>query len=334
MQPALLISKKVVAEFGPRLDAILGAASKQLEILPFTRELEVAPAQLASIEGAYYSRDIWEGTSKSAVSPAAAAFWKIVEPAPNLQWLAVFSSGTDQPQYQAQMQRGVRVTTGAGAQAEPVAIAAVTGLLALARCVPHWLAAQQRRAWSPLLGAAVPPDLRGQTALIVGTGHIGSVIARVLQALGIKTVGIRRHVAPVEHFDQVHPLAALDTLLPQCDWLVLACPLTAQTRNLMSARRLALLPATAGLVNVARGEVIDEAALADALGHARLRCAYLDVFTAEPLAADSPLWALPNVLISPHNAGASTGTYARGVEIFLRNLDAYLRGQPLENEAG
>jgi phosphoglycerate dehydrogenase-like enzyme len=257
----------------------------------------------------------------------------LVEPAPNLKWLAVFSSGTDQPQYQQQMQRGVRLTTGAGAQAEPVAIAAVTGLLALARCVPHWLAAQQRRAWSPLLGAAVPPDLRGQTAVVVGTGHIGSVIARVLQSLGMKTIGIRRHVAPAEHFDQVHALASLDTLLPQCDWLILACPLTAETRGLMSTQRLALLPRTAGLVNISRGEVIDEAALADALGNSRLRCAYLDVFTAEPLATESPLWALPNVLISPHNAGASTGTYGRGVEIYLRNLEAYLRAQPLENEA-
>ncbi len=333
MQSTLLISHKVVAEFGPRLHAILDAAPRQIEILPFTRDLEAAPARLDGIGAAYYSRDIWEGTSKSTVSPAAAAFWKIAGQAPNLKWLAVFSSGTDQPQYQAQMQRGVRLTTGAGAQAEPVAIAAVTGLLALARCVPHWLAAQQRRAWAPLLGADVPPDLHGQTALIVGTGHIGSVIARVLQALGMQTIGIRRRAAPAAHFDQVQALAALDTLLPQCDWLVLACPLTAETRGLMSARRLALLRPTAGLVNIARGEVIDEAALADALASARLRCAYLDVFTVEPLDSASPLWALPNVLISPHNAGASTGTYARGVEIFLRNLEAYLHGRPLENEA-
>ena len=322
-----------MAEFAPRLDAILGGAPRQVEILPFTRELEVTPAQLANIEGAYYSRDIWEGTSKSEVSPAAAVFWKIIEPAPKLQWLSVFSSGTDQKQYQAQIQRGIRLTTGAGAQAESVAIAAVAGLLALARCVPYWLAAQQRRTWAPLVGAALPPDLDGQTAVIVGTGHIGKAIARVLHAVGMKTIGIRRRAAPVEHFDQVSELSALDGLLPQCDWLVLACPLTAETRNLMSAQRLALLPRTAGLVNIARGEVVDEAALADALGGARLRCAYLDVFTTEPLAAASPLWALPNVLISPHNAGGSTGTYARGVEIFLRNLDAYLRGRPLENEA-
>src|SRR6185295_14352182 len=128
-------------------------------------------------------------------------------------------------------------------------------------------------------------------------------------------------------------LSQLDSVLPACDWLVLACPLVPETRGLMDRRRLALLPRTAGLANIARGELADESALAEALAGGRLRCAYLDVFTVEPLPQESPLWGLPNVLISPHNAGASTGTYARGVEIFLRNLASYLRAQPLENEA-
>jgi phosphoglycerate dehydrogenase-like enzyme len=116
----------------------------------------------------------------------------------------VFSSGTDHQQYQPHLQRGVRLTTGAGAQAEPVAVAAVTGLLALARRLPHWWNAQQRSEWKPLLGAEVPPDLRGQTAIIVGTGYIGSNIARLLQAFGLKTIGIRKRVQPTEHFDGVH----------------------------------------------------------------------------------------------------------------------------------
>lgn len=97
-------------------------------------------------------------------------------------------------------------------------------------------------------------------------------------------------------------------------------------------RQLEILPFTPGLVNIARGEIVHEAALTDALSKGRLHCAYLDVFTVEPLAPESPLWGLPNVLISPHNAGASTGTYARRVEIFLRNLGCYLGGPALENE--
>ena len=333
MKPLVLISQKIVSEFGPRLADILSGAPGRLEILPFTPELRPAPEQLANIEAAYYSRDIWEGTDKNALSPAARALWGILDRAPNLKWLAVYAAGTDQQRFQAAMQRGIRLTTGAGAQSESVGLAAVTGMLALGRCVPHWLAAQQRREWEPLRGAAIPPDMPGQTAVIVGVGYIGKVIARVLRAMGMRTVGVRRSDAPVEHFDRMLPISQLDTALPACDWLVLACPLTPETRGLMDRRRLALLPRSAGLVNVARGELIDEPALADALAGGRLRCAYLDVFAVEPLPKDSPLWGLPNVLISPHNAGASTGTYARGVEIFLRNLSSYARSEPLENEA-
>jgi phosphoglycerate dehydrogenase-like enzyme len=304
MKPSLLISQKVVTKFEPRLKEILGGAPRQLEILPFTPDLRVTPEQLGSIEAAYYSRDIWEGTEKNALSPAARAFWNIMDRVPNLQWLAVYSAGTDQQRYQTVMQRGIRLTTGAGAQSEAVGLAAVAGLLALARCVPHWLAAQQRREWAPLRGKDVPPDLPGQTAVIVGMGYIGKVIARVLRAMSMKITGIRRSSAPAEHFDQVLPLSLLDTVLPTCDWLVLACPLVPETRGLMDRRRLALLPRSAGLANIARGELIDEPALAEALAGGRLRCAYLDVFTAEPLQRESPLWGLPNVLISPHNAGA------------------------------
>jgi phosphoglycerate dehydrogenase-like enzyme len=247
--------------------------------------------------------------------------------------MAVYSAGMDQQRYVDAMKRGIRLTSSAGAQSEAVGLACVTGVLTLARGVPHWLLAQQRREWSPLRGKDVPPDIPGQTAVIVGMGYIGKVIARVLHAAGMKTVGIRRNFAPAEHFDDVLPPTALDGLLPMCDWLVIACPLVPETRNLIDARRLALMKPGAGIANIARGEIIDEAALVNALKAGRLRHAYLDVFHTEPLPVESPLWALPNVLISPHNAGASTGTYARGVEIFLRNLAGYLRGQELENEA-
>ena len=333
MTSSILLSRKVISEFGPRIDDILRAHADRCQVLPFDAETRVSDLQLDAIVAAYYSRDIWEGTVKSQLSKSAEAFWGIVDRAPNLAWLSVFSSGTDHQQYQPHLQRRVRVTTGAGAQAEPVATAAVTGLLALARRLPHWWRAQQRSQWAPLRGKDVPPDLRGQTAVIVGTGYIGSNIARLLQAFGMQTIGVRKRVQPTEHFDAVHGLAQIDALLPACDWLVLACPLTPETRGLMDAKRLALLHPGAGLVNVARGEVVDETALAEALSSGRLGHAYLDVFTAEPLQPESPLWTLPNVLISPHNAGASTGTYGRGVEIFLRNLDNYVAGRALENEA-
>jgi len=333
MKPTLLISKKVIAEFGPRLNDILARAPQPLELLPFTPDIKLAPADIDNIEAAYYSRDIWEGTEKSALSPAAQAFWNIIDRTHNVKWIAVYSAGTDQKRYQDAMKRGMRLTTGAGAQADAVGLAAAVGVLSLARGIPYWLGAQQRREWAPLRGKDVPPDIPGQTAVIVGMGYIGTVIARVLHATGMKTIGIRRNAAAAEHFDEVLPLSTLDNLLPQCDWLIIACPLTPETRNLIDARRLALMKPGAGLANIARGEIIDETALANALKTKRLKHAYLDVFHTEPLPQDSPLWDLPNLLISPHNAGASTGTYARGVEIFLRNLANYLNAQPMENEA-
>jgi D-2-hydroxyacid dehydrogenase (NADP+) len=332
MTSSLLLSQKVVTEFGAQLNEILARAPRKLDILPFTPEVEITPAQRTGIEVTFYSRDIWEGTIKTQLSPAAAAYWPIVDAAPNLKWLQVVSAGADQRPYQPSIRRGVRVTTSAGANAVPVAVTGLTGLLMLARNFPHWMHAQQKREWSPQLGAMSPPDLGGQTAVIVGTGHLGKIVASVLHVLGVRTIGVRRNVAPVEHFDEVLPLSALDTVLPKCDWLVLACPLTPETRGLMDARRFALLPRTAGFVNISRGEVVDEAALTAALARGHLRGAYLDVFTTEPLAPESPLWAMPNVIITPHNSATSTGNYRRGVEIFLRNLDCYLRGEPLENE--
>jgi phosphoglycerate dehydrogenase-like enzyme len=332
MGSLLLMSQKVINEYRDRIDAILKTAPGRLELLPFTPAIKVTPEQSAAIEAAYYSRDIWEGTNRSKLSPAASVFWPIADGAPNLKWLQVMSAGADQPPYQTSINRGVRVATGAGANAEPVALTAFTGLLMLARSFPHWIDARSRHEWAPLLGDKQPPDLRGQTAIIIGMGHIGATIARFLQAVGVKTVGIRRRVASAAHFDRVVPMTELDSLLPACDWLVLACPSTPETHGLIGAKRFGLLPKTAGFVNISRGEVIDEPALIETLRAGRIRGAYLDVFSKEPLPADSPLWAMPNVIMTPHSSASSPGNYGRGIEVFLGNLGRYLRGETLENE--
>jgi len=333
MNPILFISQKIISEFGPRLNDILAQAPRAIELLPFAPDLKLTAEQIDRIDAAYYSRDIWEGTEKNALSPAALAFWNLIDRAKHLKWMAVYSAGMDQQRYQDLMKRGVRLTSSAGAQSESVGLAAAISVLTLARGIPHWMKAKQQREWAPLRGKDVPPDIAGQTAVIVGTGYIGSVIARVLHAAGMKTIGIRRSAGTQEYFEQVLPPSALDGLLPACDWLIIACPLTPETRNLIDTRRLALMKPSAGVANIARGEIIDEAALVDAHRSGRLKHAYLDVFHTEPLPPESPLWDLPNLLISPHNAGASTGTYARGVEIFLRNLGNYLGQRALENEA-
>jgi phosphoglycerate dehydrogenase-like enzyme len=130
----------------------------------------------------------------------------------------------------------------------------------------------------------------------------------------------------------MHPPAALDQLLPRAQWLALTCPLTDETRRMIDAGRLALLPQGARIVNVARGEIIDEQALIAALASGHLGGAYLDVFEQEPLPAESPLWDLPNVVLSPHNAAASAGNDARATAMFLHNLGLSTRGEPMKNE--
>ena len=178
MNPTLFVSRKLVSDFREKLAGILARAPRKLDVLEFTPDVKLTPEQHASIEATFYSRDIWEGTIKTRLSDAATVYWPIVDSAPNLKWLQVVSAGSDQKPYQPSIKRGLRVATSAGANAGPVGLTAVTGLLMLARNFPHWLRAQQKREWSPQLGANSPLDLPGQTAAIVGMGHIGKVIAR------------------------------------------------------------------------------------------------------------------------------------------------------------
>lgn len=330
--PSLLLSRPVAEEYGAALEEILAAAPRRLDLLPYEPGRVYTPQEIAQIEVAFYSRNIWEGAPGKHASPEAQAFWAVADAAPQLKWLQILSVGLDHRAYQPSLQRGVRITAAAGTNAEPVALNALTGLLMLARGFPYTLRAQQQRQWRPFQPDRMPRDLAGQTALIIGTGDIGTRIARGLQTFGVHTLGLRRQARPAEGFDEVHGLEALDGLLPRADWLLLACPLTEQTRGLIDARHLALLPQGAGLVNVARGEIVVETALIEALQQERLLGAYLDVFAREPLPPESPLWTLPHVLITPHSASASSGTHGRGVALFLRNLRAYLRDGALEGE--
>ena len=177
---------------------------------------------------------------------------------------------------------------------------AIAGLLLLARAFPQRLAAQREHRWLQLRRELAPPDLQGQTILIVGVGAVGAAVARFARALDMRVIGVRRS-PPVagEPVDEMHPPSILDALLPRAQWLVPACPHTAETHHLLDARRLALLPRGAGVINVAHGGLIDEAALIEALQSGQVGSACLDVFEHASLPADSPLRALSNVLLMP-----------------------------------
>ena len=194
-------------------------------------------------------------------------------------------------------------------------------------------AEQQAQQWRPMLGERTPRDLPGQTATIVGWGPIGQQLASLLQALGLKVVAVRQQAGPQTPLqaDAVERVTfeQLQQVLPRTDWLILACPLTDKTRQLVNAHALAALPKGAHLINVARGEVVDQSALVAALQSGHLGGAFLDVFQHEPLQRDSPLWAMPQVMVTPHAAGHSDGNEKRVSQMFLDNLRRFASGQPL-----
>ncbi|AOB29409.1 hypothetical protein AKI39_00130 [Bordetella sp. H567] len=334
-QTGLLVSKAVHDRLGDQLQALARAAGHALRLIvaPSQRGQPLPADEQASIRLGFFSRDIMQGSSKHTPGGASRAFFDIFDAAPRAQWLHVCSAGIDNPLYRPTLARAVRLTTSSGGNAVPIAQTVVGAILCQSRGFTDWLAAQADRRWQPLAPARMARDLHEQAAVIVGLGPIGREIGRLLKAVGLTTIGVRRGAGAIPGLDRTCRPDALDELLPACDWLVLACPLTAETRGLLDARRIGLLPPRAGVVNIGRGELMDETALAAALREGRLRSAYLDVFATEPLPADSPLWDAPHTWISPHNAGASPGNDRRFTDIFLRNFMHWLNGEPFDNDA-
>jgi len=228
-------------------------------------------------------------------------------------------------------ERGVIVTTSSGANAKPVAHSAIGGLLALARGLPRFLRQQTENQWQPLPRSALPRDLDGTTATIIGMGPIGQEIARLCQALGMHTVGVRRSSLATPHCDETLATSQLSAALPRTDWLIVACPLTDETRHLINRERLAQLPSHACVINISRGAVIAEADLVTALHNGTIAGAYCDVFEVEPLPAESPLWQMPNMIITPHSAGVSLGFGRNAANYFFDNLTRWRQGDALIN---
>lgn len=293
----------------------------------------VAPQPGIDADIAFVSRDVTGLSTKHAVLPATQAFYDAMQGAPSLRWVHAHSAGADRPVYQDLLARGVAVSTSSGANAAVVAQTALAGLLALARRFPQLSRAQRDRRWAPLIGSGLPRDLAGQTVVLVGWGPIAQRVAASLQLLDLKVIVVRSSAQPAAADVETLAFEDIARVLPRADWLLLACPLSARTRGLIDAEAIALLPHGAHVVNVARGELVDERALISALSEGRLGGAFLDVFAHEPLPAESPLWALDNVIATPHSAGFSDGNAARVLAIFTDNLQRWLAGSPLRNLA-
>jgi phosphoglycerate dehydrogenase-like enzyme len=250
---------------------------------------------------------------------------------PDVRWLHTASAGVDHvltPPVLAKAQRGELTVTDSGpAFAISIGEFVVAWMLMVAHRMPDILEQQRTKTWKWLN----QEELHGQTVGIVGLGPIGVGIAERCRALGMRTLGLRRRPEPVAAVDEtLTGPDGLARLLAESDWVVLAAALTGETRSLIGPAELARMKPTARLVNIARGAMVDEAALIDALTSGRLAGACLDVFAKEPLPEDSPLWTLPNVYVAPHNSsGWTAGLKERQKRLFVENLSRFAAGEPL-----
>ena len=254
-----------------------------------------------------------------------------------LRWVHSAAAGVGSALYPEMMGSDVLLSNSAGVHAVPIAEYVVAGVLHFFRGLDVAVAQQHERQWDKRFFVTEDSPLRevsGARVLIIGAGGIGTEVAKRLTALGATCTGIRRHPergAP-PGFARVAGTSALEVELPQSDVVVIAAPQTSESRGLMTAERLKLLGRGTILVNVARGALIDEDALAECLRSGELRGAVLDVFREEPLASSSPLWQLRSALLTPHISPVSPGRFwPRALDLFCDNWARYVRGEPLRN---
>jgi phosphoglycerate dehydrogenase-like enzyme len=260
--------------------------------------------------------------------------WKLdaalLADAPCLGWAQAVSAGIDGFLFPEFLARGILLTNNSGVHAPNMAEHVLALMLAFARDLPNMLRAGMRHEWHHHPERAF--ELGGQTLCVVGLGDIGQALAARAAALGMRVTGVRRRPGlPPHGVERVTTLAQLDELLPEADHVALCLPLTAATRNLFDAERLARLKPSAYLYNVGRGELLDQSALIAALQSGRLAGAGLDVTVPEPLPRDNPLWELPNVVITSHTSGATPRYWERGTEILAENIRRYRADEPLLN---
>jgi phosphoglycerate dehydrogenase-like enzyme len=306
----------LVAHFGTALREI--APPVELVSVNFAGEFDADPdgsEVLAFSSAAGVDHDVMRSLAPLFGSPA-------------LRWLQSPGAGVDHPAFRTLLERGIRLTNGAGIHAEPIAQYIFAYVLHWERQVAKHQEQQSARHWKRIIS----DDLTSKTLGIVGLGGIGEAAARVARAFGMRVVGTRRTPVESPNVDLYLAPERLHDLLAQSDYVVLCVPFTEETRHLIGAAELDAMRSSAILINVARGGVVNEPALIAALRAGAIKGATLDVVSQEPLPEDSPLWSLENCVITPHDAGWSPRASERIAALFLDNLARYVRGTPLRNE--
>jgi phosphoglycerate dehydrogenase-like enzyme len=255
---------------------------------------------------------------------------ELVAAAPRLEFIQSVSAGTDQYSRDALRAAGIRLASAQGVNERAVAEHAIALILAIARHLPQARDNQAAKKWRGAIGdlALREDELGGKTLAIVGMGRIGSRLATLAKAFDMRVIGVKQD--PSKGAGVADELVATDRLLevlPQADFVALTCPLTPQTENLIDAKALAAMKPSAHLINVARGKVVDEAALIEALDAKRIAGAALDCAREEPLPATSRLWSMSNVFITPHVAGETRRYEDNVIDVLMENLDRLWRGE-------
>jgi phosphoglycerate dehydrogenase-like enzyme len=263
---------------------------------------------------------------------AVSGLWRndLIPAAGRLRFIQSISAGVDQYSRDSLSARGIRLASAQGANERAVAEHAMALILALARQLHSARDNQARHVWRGMISdlALREDELGGKTLLIVGLGRIGSRLAGLAHAFGMRAVAVKRNpAAGADAADSVVGEDRLMEVLPQADVVALTCPLNATTEKLIGERALAAMKPSAWLVNVARGRVVDEPALIAAMRAGRIAGAALDCTVEEPLPATSPLWDLPNVLITPHTAGETRRYEDNVIDLLLENLGRLWRGE-------
>jgi phosphoglycerate dehydrogenase-like enzyme len=311
-------------------------ASKDLNVLFAHVAYEFAEPFTARGTGMTFdvARNLDELKAKlpSADALCVSMMWKneLAPIAKRLRLIQSISAGTDQYDRAVLKAHGIRLASGQGVNANAVAEHAIALMLSLSRQLHLLRDHQHAKHWRPMQGdrRIREDEIEGKTVLIVGLGGIGRRLAALCKAFGMTVLGTRRDPAKGGGAaDEVHADAELARLLPRADFVVLTTALTPETTGLIGPAQLAAMKPTAFLVNVARGKVCDEAALTEALQARRIAGAGLDVTAEEPLAKDSPLWTLPQVIVTPHSAGETVRYEDRVIDLLLENIARLQRGE-------
>ena len=255
-----------------------------------------------------------------------------VERAPALRWFQQWFAGADWlKKYPAAVEKDFILTNNSGVHAISISEHILACLLAFARALPNSMRAQQERRWArDEMGQTF--ELAGKVMLLVGVGAIGQRTAQLARGLGMRVWGVRRSPEQAEEgIERMVGPAGFHDLLPEADFVVLTIPATEETQGMVGREALERMKPSAYLVNIGRGKTVDEAALVEALRSGKIAGAGLDVFETEPLPPDSPLWEMPNVILTPHIAGEAQHYNERTMDIFLDNLQRYTRHLPLNN---